>query len=638
MAIYDNGRAPITESVGRDVSNIKKSFIDLSRVTNSNGIMGALMISDVMRTYPNEDYNLEYLYLVTTRNPLVKELRNGCKLYVQAYWNRGSDLWEDYEDYITKGRDGRHSVEIPKILPDFQDPLTSKINSTFTPSAPSSYMGIPVRAHTVKSTRNDNESYLPVDLDDDDTVIDTEMRKARDEKTKWGINALPFVMYNKIYRDYYANQNLLQSNTYWFPSNNPRFRLPKNCIHTAQEEDAWFEGSRHTFDYVNIIRTNDPLESSYTDNKYNYTPIGNDGKPYLNKLHFRQFKGDYFTTASPFADLLRGDRSDIDNETGKLFKFDWSLYEQHPAKLWGVSTGTLATGELKAQDSITWGGLTVTGETATDIMNRNGRLLEGLNNAITSTGYLNKLRKALVLERFMMRNGATNGSYREIIGAQWGYKPNVDDGKPTYIGGGFVDINFEPIVMNSSNTETQNTGDKVSIGKGSGSVNIGKFHSDDNGYLMVIASIVPDVYYNNNKLDRMFTDVTQEAEYFPITNNLGPQPILNKEIFVSGNYLNDNNIWGYTDRNAHLKSRQDIITGLASLNGNLTDSVSFIKRKFSTTPTLSNDFMTMSVENVDLTPFSSTKEIPFDIICGQKVTKMSPMPYESKPMEFGMNY
>ena len=101
--------------------------------------------------------------------------------------------------------------------------------------------------------------------------------------------------------------------------------------------------------------------------------------------------------------------------------------------------------------------------TTTDVLNK---LLK------TNPNILNRIRKAIVLEKMMIRNGATNGTYRDIIGAQFGYKPNQFDGKPRYLGGGTFNINFNSVIMQGSDTTTQNTGDKVSIAEGNGIIKI----------------------------------------------------------------------------------------------------------------------------------------------------------------------
>ena len=256
----------------------------------------------------------------------------------------------------------------------------------------------------------------------------------------------------------------------------------------------------------------------------------------------------------------------------------------------------------------------------------------------TKPALLNKIRKAIVLEKMMMRNGATNGTYREIIGAQFGYKPNQYDGKPRYLGGGTFNINFNSVIMQGGDTTTQNTGDKVSIAEGNGIIKIPKFHADDYGYIMIIATIIPDVYYDRQGLETMWTTIHQDQEYFPIKNNLAPRAILNKELWL-GKEDENNDVFGYAEYASDLRSRQNIATGLCAVGDkSIWDSSTIMHRKFNAKPRLNNSMLTMYPNNIDLTPFFDANEIPFDMLIGCKVGAMRKIPYSSKPADMGIKY
>lgn len=103
MAIYENGMAPITENVGYEESNIGKSFHNLSRVHQCQGIIGAEMPIDVIKTIPDDTFtDLEYYVNIVSRNPLSRDLRNGITVALHAYWSPCSELWEGWNNYITR--------------------------------------------------------------------------------------------------------------------------------------------------------------------------------------------------------------------------------------------------------------------------------------------------------------------------------------------------------------------------------------------------------------------------------------------------------------------------------------------------------------------------------------------------------
>ena len=443
---------------------------------------------------------------------------------------------------------------------------------------------------------------------------------------KWEINALPFVMYEKIHRDYYMNQNIMGKNKEWFPLNEKEFIIPYNVKYNTEYEN-----------YTNRIGNNVlELEINETDEKYRCSENEENSKPYLNTLHFRQFRGDYYTTASPFPELIRGPQEEIDNTIGNLAELEVGKFIDEHILFQNVNEYNTTISASLTNDK-QYGALS-TGDSQYDQVLENN-FVERFNRRFKfKTGMLNKIRKAIVLEKIMMRNGATNGTYREIIGAQFGYKPNQFDGKPRYLGGGTFNINFNSVIMQGSDTTTQNTGDKVSIAEGNGIIKIPQFHADDFGYIMIIATIIPDVYYDKQGLETMWTTIHQDQEYFPIKNNLAPRPILNKELWL-GTEVENNDVFGYAEYASDLRSRQNIATGLCAVGDkSIWDSSTIMHRKFNAKPELNNKMLTMYPDNIDLTPFYDANEIPFDLLIGCKVGAMRKIPYSSKPADLGIKY
>ncbi len=634
MAIYENGMAPITESVGYEESNIGKSFHNLSRVHQCQGIIGAEMPIDVIKTIPDDTFtDLEYYVNVVSRNPLSRDLRNGITVALHAYWSPCSELWEGWNNYITKGRNGKTNLTVPKLFPYFINKSDSdKWYTTLVPCSPADYMGVPIAQYD-KTIVNKNYVFKAEAVDATKKVnnIWTPLQTPAEEMGKWEINSLPFVMYNKIHRDYYMNQNIMAKNSEWFPLNDKEFILPYNI-----------ESETSYLDYVNKIGINTwQKEIEQSDENYYCDEIKS--KPYLNFLHFRQFRGDYFTTASPFADLLRGDSEELDKSIGSLEELS---FNEEIAKrvLFGNPQMVMQNSNISLATDATANIMLSVNKSTEEETNQVNKLAEsGLikrfnENIRVKSGILSRLRKAIVLEKWMMRNGATNGTYREIIGAQFGYKPNQYDAKPRYLGGGTFNINFNSVIMQGSDTTTQNTGDKVSIAEGNGIIKIPQFHADDYGYIMIIATIIPDVYYDRQGLETIWTTIHQDQEYFPIKNNLAPRPILNKELWL-GTEEQNNDVFGYAEYASDLRSRQNIATGLCAVGDkSVWDSSTIMHRKFNAKPELNNKMLTMYPDNIDLTPFYDANEIPFDMLIGCKVGAMRKIPYNSKPADMGIKY
>lgn len=668
MAIFDNGLAPITNVAEEAPASVPRSKFNMSCVKYTNGIIGALEPIDVLETLPNEDYEIGYDILAQLRNPTVRQALNGMKIFIHSYWCPKKDLWKGFKNYITGGRSGNVTLEVPKLLPVIGKGLNGTpgltVNAdgsvtpdktdvnTFVPFAPSSFMGLPiVKKYKANETLAPNHIYnnknywfgaVPGAISEDINFMQGSQDPNEPNDVWWGVSALPFVMYNKIYRDYYANENMLSKNKNWY--------------HDDEEDDLilpYTLPNGHTAGYTNCTDGNiyslvpSDFKKAHVP-QYSETETNGD-KPILNLLHFRQFRGDYFTTANIFRDLLRGDGSKLDEELG--FDINWDkLFEvgtsTSPASTNMVGFPMIATngankGNLNAilyQDNNNGMGLSYSQTTGNE--NRVKALKTYMEQAtVKGSNVLGKLRKAIVLEKLMMRNATTNGSYRELIGIQFGYYPSDYTRRPTLIGGTSYDVNFTTVTATNYDASTNNLGQKNSDGYASGSGYIGKFHSDDHGYIMTILSIVPDVYYATQGLDTMFTRTTRDQEYTPILNNLEPMAIKNKELFITKDKEYNENVWGYADRFEDWKSRRNKVSGLA-VCGELYDRAQFMFRKFSEAnkPNLNENFLSMFPSNIDMSMFTTPNEPPFDLTIGCNITKVSPMPYKAHPADMGINY
>ena len=230
----------------------------------------------------------------------------------------------------------------------------------------------------------------------------------------------------------------------------------------------------------------------------------------------------------------------------------------------------------------------------------------------------------------------TNGSYNEMIYAQFGHNPKSNSREAIYIGGSFQDILQNSIFQTSESTNESMLGRQVSTGVSASYNKLGEFTAEDHGYVMVLMSIVPDTVYING-IDRKDTALTMEEQYFPIFNNLSAEAILNRELYVSGDTTTDNDAWGWAERFSEYKSRENKVVGFSQLKNNQDeyDSALVMARRFEQTPNLNAKFVTGIPSNVDLSSFSSTDEPPFDFIVRRDVTVNYPMPYKTIPQGLG---
>lgn len=618
-----------------------RSKFDLSRVKLTNINIGAIIPIDVIETIPNDTFDLNYIISLLGRNPTVKAQLTGMRVYVHAIWNRMSDLWQGAQRFIDLGTSGNINLKKPTLRTKYKILNTDQQENfcVCTPMSLCDYMDVPPNYY--HKTRDRIYQGYGVD------TTDAQVQKHIEEYGNETIDALPYVMYQKNYIERYAPRNLLNQNKKWIPDNQDLFILPynaeivSNLSYNTPDEDFLCTADNQSMAYDTTNKMINP------DGAFCVPQNSNDFEPKLAFIKYRQKKGDYFTQALPYSNLIRGDTPTID--LGNL-DFSNSILpnEETIASLIGIGSGKI--GEVKAvvngtmsntqniiwgTDTWTTGGetktartLTTTNETLLKSYNGGG-LLEALNSgkltAKIDMATLNALESYTI---FKQRMALTNGRYNEMVYAQYGISPNAQNKDAIYLGGGYLDLeNIQ--VEQTSETSTTPLGTLAGKMQGDGLVKIGKHSFTDFGYIMVLLSIVPDSYYTQG-LDRWITRITQEEVYYPILNNLAPQAILNKELIYTGDSKIDNDIYGWTQRYEDFKNRRNKVGGLIQIPY-FDDSNYIMKQTYVTTPTLSNSFITLSPQNIDMSIYTTPTEPPFILACGQLVTAIREMPYITMP-------
>lgn len=637
--------APIVDVAENTTPTASKSNFDENRKIITQAVPYAIIPIDTIFCLPNTEVYLNYDVQVTFRNPAVRKMLNGWRVYLHAYYNRCQDLWEGWNNFITKGRSGNISLKIPHIK--------TRINgqTPFTPMSLYNYLGYPSEAIPVKNT---NGTPIPI-LDKTTGVKVADVTGNNVKKTGLAdytneeINALKAVMYQKLWRDKYSPKNLLQDNKHLFPDNDDHFILSYNADEVA---------------VINYEAEKESPGGDLNDKTY-YTMDDPNKHVRIDCLRFRQFQGDRFTTASPFPEMTRGDIPNMDIELNigdisKNLKIDTLVTTGKLALASGTKTyrtnlkeaanaehktdevpfnRTVYTQEegkyiiLKRQPDNSLNPENVIGETVETYLTGTGN---EQNATIKSSITLSKLRSLEVMSIFAERMARTNGDYNEMIKAQFGYNPKSNNREAIYIGGSFQDIVLNSIYQTSESTDKSALGQQVAQGISASYNKLGNFHANDYGFIMVVMSIVPDTIYTTG-LSKLDTALTFEDQYFPIMNNLNAEPILNKELFVSGNKEKDNDLWGYAERFSEYKSRRNHVSGFSELPNTIDeyDSALVMARRFNKTPEYNADFVTGYPDNYSLDGFTSKDEPPFDVAIRQDVNVMYPMPYVTIPQGLG---
>lgn len=646
------GTSPALSAILNKFANMPRSAFDLTRRKTFDAAPFAIIPVECFLMFPNSQAYINYDVTAITKNPTIKRMLSGMNVELRTYKGKCSDFWEGWNNFITRGRSGKLNLQIPHIN------FIHNGKFTTTPFNPAHYLNIAPATHYAKNQSfEDNQGFLdPTDTTKNDVTglqgISFDLTQSATYKD--GINALPFVMYTKIAKEY-QNSNLLQNNPNWYPENeNHDLILPYNA--TVVSNASYNNPTVKFGDTVTL-----PDGTTATANEVQPEATGK-SFPWLNVLFYRQRKGNYFNTGSPFPDLLRGDIPTIDAISAEL---NSDVIDK-------ISGGSLSniTASLNFNNSIS----TSTASGAPNITVNTGQNL--LQAVASGTSYADRIANALnkgtisisqptfndptfklhdktikgisfslsawtrlaALTEFRRRMARTDGSYNQMIQAQYMHNPKWHEHSVVYCGGSSQPIVFSEVVQQSADAASP-------LGTTAGRAVTSSYNNqitvsvDDFSIVMTVLTITPDDYYSQG-LDRMWTELTQSEQYFPILNNLEPQAILNKELFLTGNDSDDNDVLNYQELFSHFKSRQNQVSGLMALPiSKVGDTGAYIFNRILTSkPEFNNAFVTGKFTDNENLAFASTEQAQFAFSVVSQMKYVAPMPAVTQPSDMGLSY
>lgn len=665
-----------------------RSVFNLSRLYSTTMDIGALVPVDCLKVLPGDKMTLSNDILVMGFNPTVKRMLDKCTIYVHYYYSRCNDLWKGWNNYITKGRSGKIALTLPKVSLGTIYDQTNNIYSTANtygyfgkdegldtsseddntaqkhayqyskPHSLATYLGVPMqffdpeenetRYHLQGANINSPLPYLWNNLLHFGSALLTGSAQRRYGviTAKDDVNALPFAMYQRIFRDYYLNKNLVQDNTAWFPLDEDEFILPYNPTNGAvgvlgeqsQAKNVQINTGRNTPCFIvdNWCPKNTETTITYTVDGQNLITIKGFDTPALPVLRHRQWKLSEVMAGLPWQQ--RGDQLNLFS-TNDIAIVDTYINAGGRNNLQPIVAGTAATGNTVDKGGIGYNNSLQKGTIPN--VNTATYALTGTQALAISLAQLNitanAMRELFVLDQWQIMMAHTNGDYNELIEAQFGDNPRWRDRTPTYIGGTRQDLIFNEVLQTSEDGDTPlgtQAGRAVSAGTGY----VGEFNVPDYGYIMAIASIIPDTTYSSQGMERWLKGGTSFAdEYMPIFNNLAPEPILSNEISVTDSV---DSLFAWRERYADYKTRTNKVTGWLALNARERADMqaytfaqyyqeygSDLNRKM----TFNNDFVTASFPHVRRDMFSVPGEPMFLIQVANRVRAVRPIPVAVKP-------
>lgn len=478
------------------LNDLPRNTFDLSHDKKLSCKMGYLIPILDVDMVPGDKISVKSS-IFTRFAPLLAPIMHQVNVYCHYFFVPNRLVWDNWENFITGGEDGQDTSEHPYFSLDL-----------------------------TQETRGSLFDYLGVPVANDLTLTD-------DVK----VNAIPFVAYQKIFNEYYRDQNLVAENT-----------------------DTVIDGQN--------------------------------GKNSRCDLNRRAWQHDYFTSALPFTQ--KGDEALLPL-TGEAPVFGYT--DTNPPS-WGTPTTakvrdfTLRTvlQNVTNFQTATSGSLDayIAGSPYDSYIDPSGNTYADLSqtNAVTS---IIDLRRALALQEYLEKNARGGSRYIEWLKVHFNVvSSDARLQRPEYKGGYSVPIKISE-VLQTSNNDTQDTpqGTMVGHGVGVGAGNYISHYAEEHGYFFGIMSVMPKSAYQQGMPKHLIREDRFDY-YTPEFAHIGEQPIYNKELALFTGTDQDG-IFGYTPRYAEYKFKN------SSVHGDFKDSLDFwhLGRKFSSQPALNEDFIEM---------------------------------------------
>jgi len=472
------------------INKPKSNTFNLSHDRKMALNMGTLTPTLCMDILPGDKINLSSSQMLRFA-PMIAPVMHRIDVFTHFFFVPNRLVWDNWENFITGGEDGLNNSVFPYIEID-QDATE--------PGTLSDFLGLPLI----------------------------------DNNTTSEVSALPFASYQKIYNEYYRDQNLI-----------------------AKSDTDLVDGIQSTTQTASLI-----------------------------KIKNRSWQHDYFTSALPWTQ--KGPEATIPIAGEGTIIYDANGQSTQVKNQNGTQPLPITTMNLNALSSTTETVVSANSGTTTlgVSLDISGQHYTDLSSATSAT--INELRNAFRLQEFLEKNARGGSRYIEVIKSHFGVtSSDARLQRPEYLGGGRSPVTISE-VLQTSETDQQSTPQGNMAGHG---INVEKnnsfsYYAQEHGYIIGIMSIMPKTAYYQG-IPKHFKKFDKFDYYFPSFAHLGEQPILTEEIFRSGNPAKDTQVFGYTPRYAEYKNI------LSSVHGQFKTSLLFwhLARKFDSQPYLNEEFI-----------------------------------------------
>jgi len=213
-----------------------------------------------------------------------------------------------------------------------------------------------------------------------------------------------------------------------------------------------------------------------------------------------------------------------------------------------------------------------------------------LTNATAST--INDIRLAFQTQRLLERDARSGTRYVEALKAHWGVtSPDFRLQRAEFLGGGSSPVNITAVAQ-TSGQGTPVVDDALGQVGGFGTVGGTHSFSKsfvEHGVLIGIMNVRGDITYSQG-IDRYWKKTTRYDFFYPVLSQIGEQSVLNHEIWSDAS-ANDDLVFGYQGRYDEYRFCQSRLSGLMRPDASGTLAAWHLSEDFATLPTLGATFI-----------------------------------------------
>lgn len=222
------------------------------------------------------------------------------------------------------------------------------------------------------------------------------------------------------------------------------------------------------------------------------------------------------------------------------------------------------------------------------------------NLALAAGMNINTFRQSFMLQQLLERDARGGTRYVEAIKSQFGViSPDFRLQRPEYIGGGSTPIGVTPVAQTSPTTAPAGVLGLLGATGTAAGQHRATYAATEHGFIIGLANIKSEVSYQQG-LHKMWSRNTRYDFYTPDLAQLGEQAILQKQIYATGTtgVANDDKVFGYQEAWHELRTHYNEVTGIMRSTAASTIDPWHMAQKFTSAPVLDQTFIQDQGDNI----------------------------------------